>query len=137
MVIIMLGTNELKSAFNLSAVDIALGITKLAETVLAFETDLPEVLLVAPPHVTEDVYAASQEFSGAVEKSRDVAGYLEKMASDLCCFFFDASTVAKVDPADGLHLGKEGHAALAAALSEKVRRIFEERDLDLEALHDE
>ena len=124
LVIIMLGTNELKSAFNLSAKDIAVGITKLAETVLQAECGAPELLLVSPAHCSEHVYTATDTFDGAVEKSREMAPHLERMAKELEVHFFDAASVAEVDPADGLHLNEAAHSKLAEALAARAIAIL-------------
>ncbi len=124
LVVIMLGTNELKSAFNLSAADIANGVSTLAEMALSVEGAVPAVLLVAPAHCSKEIYELRDTFVGGVEKSQKIASYLERRASELGCHFFDASTVAKVDPIDGLHLNAKNHEMLAQALTPLVRDIL-------------
>ena len=47
-------------------------------------------------------------------------------AQEAGVFFLDAACCAEPSPVEGTHLLPEGHAALARALAEKVRRIFPE-----------
>ncbi len=124
LVVIMLGTNELKSFFNLSAADIATGVSALAEMALSVEGVSPAVLVIAPAHCSSDIYDSRDTFAGGVEKSKEVAVYLERCTSELGCHYFDASKVVSVDPADGLHLNGENHAMLAQALTPVVRDIL-------------
>ena len=46
------------------------------------------------------------------------------VAERLGCAFLDASTLARPDPADGVHLDAAGHAALAQAVYEKVLELL-------------
>ncbi|CAN5899598.1 SGNH/GDSL hydrolase family protein [soil metagenome] len=126
LVVLMLGSNDLKHRFGLSAFDIGEGMRSLAELVLAskaglYETE-PQLLLVAPPHLNPE--GLGEAFEGGVEKSRDLARYYLQVAEELSCHFFDAATVVASSPLDGVHLGEQAHRDLGVALAEQVRRLF-------------
>jgi lysophospholipase L1-like esterase len=129
LVIIMLGTNDLKSRLGVSAYDIALGMQTLVQIVLdsrcGRNDQAPAVLMVSPPPVHPD-YATSpwaEEATGALEKSRKLAGYYAHFAEQMNVTFFDAGSVAASSPLDAIHLEAADHAALGAALAPLVREI--------------
>ena len=59
IVILMLGSNDLKSCFKLSAEEIADGAGKLVETIQGFTADkqgfVPGIVLVSPPEIGEGI----------------------------------------------------------------------------------
>lgn len=125
LVLIMLGTNDLKARFSVPAVDIALGVDRLAATVAASECGpdgrAPALMLVAPVPIVETGFLAGM-FAGGAAKAAALAGELAPLAAARGARFFDAGTVAAVDPVDGVHLSPAGHAALGAALAAEVRQ---------------
>lgn len=127
LVIVMLGTNDLKARFGQSAHDIALGVRRLVVDIQRSDSGpqgcAPEVLIVAPVPVLE-VGALAEVFSGARLKSQALAGHLQQVAERQNVAFVDMGTVAQVDPVDGIHLSAEGHSAIGAAMAEAVQKIF-------------
>lgn len=123
LVIVMLGTNDLKARFNQSAHDIALGLRRLAIDVLRNDSGpdarAPQVLLAAPVPVIE-AGAMAQTFAGAAQKSRRIADLLRDVAHELDVGFADMGAVAEVDPVDGIHLTEEAHAAIGSAMAKAV-----------------
>lgn len=123
LVIVMLGTNDLKARFGVPASDVALGIERLAKTIRQSDAgpDLapPTTLLVAPVPV-EEVEPFAQMFEGASAKSRALARPLADAAERQGCAFLDLAPVARVDPADGIHLDADGQRAVGVAMAEKV-----------------
>lgn len=124
LVVLMLGTNELKMRYSLTPMDIALSVERLALTVRASPTGpegrAPALLVVAPVPILE-AGCLAEVFSGGAEKSRALAPRLRDVADRLSCPFVDAGRVAAVDPVDGVHLGAEAHAAIADAVLDGVR----------------
>ncbi len=124
LVIIMLGTNDLKPYFCVHPKTIADSAGRLVDMVqkCAFGPDgkAPQVLLVSPIHAQ----ASSPYFqifdAVAAEKSLQFATYFRQTAQAYGCAFFDAASVAGPDPADGIHLDAAGHAALAEALKDAI-----------------
>lgn len=127
LVVIMLGTNDLKKRFSLSAYDIAQGAGVLVDMVQKSETGLeenaPEVLLLGPPPVYE-MGEFSQMFAGAEEKSRGFPTAYKQVAGERQCYYLDTSTVIESSKIDGIHLTKENHEKLGKAVAEEVKKIL-------------
>ena len=67
LVIIMLGTNDLKRSFNLKAFEIAHGLGVLLTVATQFEPKISEILLVSPPYIVE---TPDVDISRAVYRNR-------------------------------------------------------------------
>ena len=128
LLIIMLGTNDTKGRFGEQARGIADSAGRLVD--LAQKSPFgrdgkpPRVLLVSPIRVEY-----SDEFKGlfdhqAVEKAKDFPTEFRRVAEQFGCDFLDASEFAGPCQEDGVHLNAEGHAALAQAICDAVRRII-------------
>ncbi len=123
LVILMLGTNDLKARFGVSAYDISLGVQRLALQVRASDCgqdgDAPAVMIAAPAEVLETGIFAEM-FVGATAKSQALPAHLKTIAETLNTAFVDINAVAKVDPADGIHLDAAAHAAIGKRMAEAV-----------------
>lgn len=129
LVIILLGTNDLKHRFGKSAYDIASGAGFLVDLVLQStcgpDDAAPSVLLMCPPPVTNPVPEKFADmFAGAIEKSRQLAPQYRKAASDRGVHFLNAGDIIESSPVDGIHFEAEGQRRLGMAVAEKVRAIF-------------
>ncbi len=127
LVVIMLGTNDLKSIFDLSVGQIAQNTKKLCQMVLDNdypENDSAQVLLIAPVHVAELPNEDELLFGNAKEKSRDFSCEFKKVADELGIHFMDASQIVKTTNADGLHWTAEQHQDFASAMNDKLQCIF-------------
>jgi lysophospholipase L1-like esterase len=130
LVVIMLGTNDLKRYFRVDASEIALGVGALVEIAhysgCGPEGQAPAVLIVAPVPLGE---ATKRSMLWGLGKARDESEKLAEQYGTLGelwgCEVFDAGTVASVDPADGVHLDAEAHKNLGEALADEVRRILQ------------
>lgn len=126
LLIIMLGTNDLKANFNLSAFDIARGAESLLAAAKNFRPVIEQILLVSPPHVTSsDNFDISLQFPDGVERSKSLAAYYQRVADVNGCHFFDAATVAQTSPIDGIHLDAQNHKHLGNAFAQKILQMFE------------
>lgn len=130
LVIIMVGTNDLKCRYTVSAQDIANGVGIIVDKTLhqvgAFGEDGPKVLLICPPSlgpVEKGVFA--DMFEGNVEKSRKMPKYFEGVAKTYGVEYFDAGTVVKSSEEDGLHMQADQHAILGHKIAEIVKKIME------------
>lgn len=125
MVILMLGTNDLKERFNLSAEDIAGNIEKLVLVIKELGLDKdgnpPKIILISPALVNEHVSEFMEGMSGAEEKSKQFAKYFEQVAKRYDCEFIDIAQYVQPSKVDGCHLEEEAHTKIAEVLSEKVR----------------
>jgi lysophospholipase L1-like esterase len=127
LVIIMLGTNDLKARFQQPASEVAMGIGCLIHDIKELAPGpaghMPEVMIVAPPPMLDDIKEWEPIFSGAPEKSRRLALEFEIMADSLEVHFFDAGSVIQCDPLDGFHINAQAHEALGVALANEVQAI--------------
>ena len=128
LVVIMLGTNDLKHRFGQSAWDIARGAATLVQIVMgsAFGPDGlgPEVLLISPPPTVIGDGAFAPMFAGADEKSRDLGQHYAALAAELGCAFLDADKVIVSTKLDGIHLDASEQIKLGKAVAGEVRRIL-------------
>ena len=107
LVIIMLGTNDLKHRMNASAAEIAAGAGMLADIVAA-QRLRPRRSCAANasrlPCVHREVDQFDDEFEGGAEKSRQLAGHFAAIAEARSCAFLDAGAVIASSDVDGIHL---------------------------------
>jgi len=126
LVIVMLGTNDLKRRFDLSASDIAQSAAVVAETAQRFALTADgrnaRVLLVAPPAVAT-LTEYDQMFAGAREKSRQFSHYYRLAAGWQNVLYFDAGSVIVSSEKDGIHFDADEHRKLGEALADEVRRL--------------
>ena len=129
LVIIMLGTNDLKRIYDNTAAEIACGAARLvdeAKGTLAGPDDTPPKVLLVSPVPVGPITEQSEMwgFGAAIETSRQLAGMYRIVAADHGATFFDAGSVASAHPDDGIHLGPESCASLGSAMAEQVRSLF-------------
>jgi lysophospholipase L1-like esterase len=127
LVVLMLGTNDLKRRFSLSAYDIARGVGVLAEVILRSECGrddgAPQVLIMCPPPVAKLTDFADM-FVGAEATSRQLAPYYQQEAEELGCAFLDAGQVIVSSDRDGIHFDPDEHRKLGEAVAEKVKALL-------------
>jgi len=127
LVIVMLGTNDLKARFAVPASDIAIGLERLVVEVKRSDAGPqgapPQVLLVAPVPV-EEIGFLGEMFAGGAAKSRALPACLRDVAERQSVPFLDLTGMAEVDPLDGIHLSVGGQAAVGTAIAAAVQRIF-------------
>jgi len=127
LVVMMLGTNELKLRFSLSAYDIAEGVRVLVDIVQKSEAGpdggSPPLLLMAPPPVAK-LTEYAEMFEGAQAKSRKFGEYYRRIAEEEGCDFFDTSGVIVSSDIDGIHLEEGEHQKLGKAMAKVVRKIL-------------
>lgn len=129
LVVIMLGTNDMKPAIAGTAYAARVGIQRLVGLIrhheYSFDYDSPEVLIVSPPPLCETANPVfSAIFRDGVEESAMLASLYRDLADDLGCGFFDAGSVARTSPVDGVHLTAEGTRAIGRGLEPIVRMML-------------
>jgi lysophospholipase L1-like esterase len=63
-------------------------------------------------------------FKGGLEESAMLASYYRDLADETGCGFFDAGSVAKTTPLDGIHLDAENTRAIGRGLEPIVRMML-------------
>lgn len=130
LVIIMLGTNDIKYANRCRAFDASMGIERLVDLVKNHDYNadyaVPQILIVSPPHLvkTDDEWF-NDLWGHAIEESKQFCKHYARVAKDTGCHFFDAATVATANKTDGGHLDAENTRAIGAALVPVVKTILE------------
>lgn len=126
LVIIMLGSNDMKPKVAGRAIDAMLGMERLVEQVRHHtwrdQDNQPDTLIVAPPVLCETanpIFAAI--YAGSIGDSKMIASYYADLADEMGCGFFDAASVAKTTPLDGVHLDAENTRAIGKGLAPIVR----------------
>lgn len=130
LVIIMLGTNDMKRGIAGNAFLARQGIQRLVGLIRHQEwpmdgMDNPGILIVSPPpccETADTIFAAM--FAGAVEESAMLASLYRDLADEMDCGFFDAGSVAAVTPLDGVHLDAENTRAIGRGLEPIVRMML-------------
>ncbi len=121
VVAIMLGTNDLKARFAMTASDIAVALERLLVMVVRFCPAARRMLICPPP--VEEVGPFAEIFENAAARSAALASRIGPVAARNGAAFFDAGQVIAADPADGIHFGAEAHAALGRALVAPVAAL--------------
>jgi lysophospholipase L1-like esterase len=129
LVIIMLGANDMKPWIHGNAFVSKNGMARLAQIVRTHPYQLaapaPKLIIVSPPAVSRtDNIEFIEAFAGGDEASQHLAAHYAALAKEIGCGFFDAGSVAKTTPLDGVHLDAENTMAIGAALVPVVRAML-------------
>jgi lysophospholipase L1-like esterase len=130
LVVILLGTNDMKPWIHGNAFVSRHGMARLAQIVRTHPYQLdapaPNLLIVSPPQITDtDNIDFDAMFAGGVEASQSMASQYAALADEIGCGFFDAGTVAQTTPLDGIHLDAENTRKIGKALAPVVRVMLE------------
>ncbi|SIQ10604.1 Lysophospholipase L1 [Rhizobium sp. RU20A] len=123
LVIILLGTNDMKPVVAGPAFSAVQGMERLIEIIRHHAWPLgqdqtPEILIVAPPALCETANTAfAAMFAGGVEQSSMLSTLYADLADETGCGFFDAGSVAVTTPLDGVHLDADNTRAIGRALA--------------------
>jgi len=128
LVVIMLGTNDLKLRFNFGAFDIAEGVGCLVDIAKAsgcgIDGAAPETLVLAPPPILDDRPPYMEMFRGGREKSMRFKDEFGRMGAERGVPVMFMQDIVGVSPIDGIHLSADGHRSVGRAVAEAVRRRF-------------
>ena len=127
LMILKLGTNDLKNCFHVSPADIAFCLDRLVRMISGAEAGrdgAPRVIVVAPPPILE-VGCLAEMFAGGAVKSHGLAAAIRDMAGRMGVGFFDAGGVIAVSPVDGIHYEAEAQVALGLAMADVVRGTWD------------
>jgi lysophospholipase L1-like esterase len=127
LVVLMLGTNDLKRRFSLSAYDIAQGVAVLlraiAYSAAGRDGQPPRTLLLAPPP-TATLSNFAEMFEGAGPKSLLLGQHYRVVAEQYHAAFLDTATIIRTSDIDGIHLEPPEHTKLGRAVAHEVLALI-------------
>ena len=129
LVILMLGTNDLKKRFGVDAGTIAYGLGRYLDTlkITPMEGNKPKVL-VASPILIDEAYKKNALFydmfgEGAVERSQRFAKAYEDFAKEAGIYYLNAAEYGTASKYDGVNMEAAEHEKLGKAFAAKVIEI--------------
>ena len=127
-VVLMLGTNDMKARFPVTAMDVARAVERLAMVVIGSgagpDLGCPKLLIVAPPPIQE-VGCLAEMFQGGAARSHRLGAAMAAMASRTGISFVDAGQHITVSPTDGIHFEPEAHAVLGRTIGAALARLLD------------
>ncbi|MDO4262011.1 MAG: SGNH/GDSL hydrolase family protein [Eubacteriales bacterium] len=132
LLIVMLGTNDVKQRFGATPQNIAVGMERLirkAQSTTEAWSGQPNILLIAPPPIEPGygtTFVSGEMGDLCVEKSRALAPLFEEAAGRLGCRFLDAASIEGIGmyPYDYMHLSLDAHRALAGHLARLIPTLL-------------
>ena len=131
VVVIMLGTNDLKPHLARTPQRIAQGAKRLLDIARTLDGGVgtaypnPRLLLVCPPPPGAFSPDFAEMFAGAAEKARAMPPLYEAVARAAGAAFLDAGTVIATDGVDGVHLSADMQRRLGLAIADSVRPLLD------------
>lgn len=120
IIILMLGTNDLKDVINKSSNDIVASLEKYFDHIETLDKK-PEIILVSPTGLNMDApkFIHPDKFSQvSVRGALELPNKIEQLAKKYSCKYINASDIAVIGE-DGLHWTEESHRLFALAFTEK------------------
>jgi lysophospholipase L1-like esterase len=119
-VLVMLGTNDLKDRFGVTAPEIAKSAGRLVRMIQSSDAgpngSAPKVVLMAPPPIVAGPDGFGLRQAGLV-KSQGFAESFAAMADELGCEFLNTGDYIESSPLDGIHFSAEAHRTLGAVMA--------------------
>lgn len=117
VIIIALGTNDLKARFALSAIDISKALEELILAIKAFYhgNAQPKVIILSPPKVHE-VGSYKSIYAGAGIKAEQLSIEFKAVSERQACVFIDGFSLLAACESEGVHWPSEEHKRLAKQL---------------------
>lgn len=129
LVVLMLGTNDLKNVFGVSPGEIATGVKVLAQMILNSDAGImnrpPKLLLLCPPAIGDQLHLPdiAAKFPNAQKDSRKLPKHYEALAASLGCGYLNTQTL--IEPgSDGIHLDAAAHERLGNAVAAAVKALL-------------
>ncbi len=130
LVVIMLGTNDLKVRFSLPAADIAAGAGRLVDIVKKSECghdgSAPHVLLLVPPEIRR-LSGFAEMFAGSRKKSLDFPSSYAAVAAEKGVPYLVIGETVRFGDTDGIHFEADQLFVLGKLVADEVRRICDVR----------
>ena len=134
VMVLMLGTNNLKRKFGYDASDIASEMSRFLQKVIAHNNAKLEgkmkILLVSPPlvgeHIESSRFGESFGFGKSIKVSMELAPLYKELADNYSIAFMDAAKVCTVSETDSIHLDADEQIKLGKAIYAKLKEEYEQ-----------
>ena len=135
ILIIMLGSNDLKMKFHLPAADIAGSLQNMLMKIKAYcekfiSCPQMKILVVSPPALSEPFeesrFATFFDADNSVKRSKELAIWYKLVAEQYGCYFLNATEAVSAGSVDHLHLDPSGHLKLAELVKESILKMMDE-----------
>jgi lysophospholipase L1-like esterase len=124
IVVIMLGTNDLKAKYNSTSLQISNNVKSLSQLAISCEYNpKTQIVLVSPSLIVNSNKDDNLEFSGAIEKSRELPLHYKKVAKDLNICFVNAAQIVEIVEGDGIHWTAQQHRKFGLRLAKTIEKI--------------
>ena len=125
LIIVMLGTNDLKTNFNQSSEMIAKNMRLVCESIIDNDYfQSKSIILVSPTHINEESPNLLDSFIGTTQASQSFSNSYRKISDALNLHFVDASESVKTNKIDGLHWDSKQHSDFANSLFNKIIKVY-------------
>ncbi len=124
-VIIMLGTNDVKTTYDLTPAQIAGHLTQTIELIGKVKDlqQLPKVLIICPPPITvPETNDLDPRMLPGLEKFKTLPALYKEVADTHNCGFINAADHISSSKIDGYHFDAESHIKLAGVIGEWIQK---------------
>jgi len=132
LVVIMLGINDLKNYYQMSAHAISAGIELLVKIIQSTNFGVngksPEILILSPALITNDIAHSCINFEfdvpEAIERCKELPELYQNVAQRNSCHFLNCDDYVELSPIDFVHYTELGHERLAKGIYDKIIAIY-------------
>jgi len=129
LLIIFLGTNDLKNRFSVSALDVADSVAMLVETARnafrGFDGESPRILVICPPPFAPLAETKFKDmFVGGEETSHQLASAFRCLCAEKNIPMINAGEIVHSSLIDGIHIEPAEHAKLGKAIVRFVQETM-------------
>ncbi|MCQ2466843.1 MAG: SGNH/GDSL hydrolase family protein [Clostridia bacterium] len=132
LMIVMLGTNNLKPKFGLCSMDIAGQMQIMVEKILSINHfkfgDAMKLIIVAPPCVGEKIRDSwlgdSFGYEKAIATSKELASWYKTIAEQYNIGFIDAAQYVVVSDSDSIHMDARNQHKLGKVIYASVKELI-------------
>lgn len=128
VIILFLGTNDLKEVYQQTAQQIATSIRELIQIIkkksLTKQKVVPMILLISPAIVDETVPGTEERYKGAQQRSEGLGIEYAKVAKEEGCKFVDLAAIVRPSKQDGIHFEPEAHLLIADTFEKSLREML-------------
>jgi len=130
LVIVMLGTNDLKTMFHAKAKTIAKGarsFIRIIKNPYLYKYPVPQILMISPIFLHDEI-AEREGICGDFDhesllQSHHLGEEIEKICKEYEVHYLNAANYAKASPVDCIHMNEENHQKLASAIYNKIQKL--------------